>query len=99
MFAKRKKTINEPKNTRSRASTTPREIASKCVKKLNDAMASVTTSGAQALKKSCTVSNPDSRNRKHITMLTTNAMTWFFVSAETNEPIARKPPAIRKLPK
>ena len=28
----------------------------------------------------------------------TKAITWFFVSADTAAPIARKPPAIRKLP-
>ena len=47
----------------------------------------------------CTISTPLITNRKQITAATMNAITWFLVSAEMHEPIARNAPAIRKLPR
>ena len=42
--------------------------------------------------------NPDSRNTKQTTAVRMKAITWLRVAAEMQEPIARKPPAISKLP-
>ncbi|MNC95845.1 hypothetical protein D3C83_130610 [compost metagenome] len=62
-------------------------------------MASTSACGAQAWKKSSTSGKPLRMNRKHTATLITNAITWLRVSAEMQAPMARKPPAIRKLPR
>ena len=42
--------------------------------------------------------NPQNVNKKQAVAANMNAMTWFLVMAEMQEPIARKAPAITKLP-
>src|SRR5215472_13527646 len=88
-FAVRKSAISETKKRTSRRSTTPAEIAAKCVRKLKEETASMRTSGAQDLKKSITSGAPETVKRKQITTLTTNAITWFLVVAEMHDPIER----------
>ena len=62
-------------------------------------MKSINQPGAHSANALMTTEVPMAINRKQIAAATTNAMTWFFVSAETKEPMARNPPAISKLPK
>src|SRR5262245_40830362 len=88
-FAVRKSAMSERKNSTSRRSTTPAEIEAKCVRKLKEEMASSSTRGAHERKKSSTSGAPDIVNRNEITTLTTNAITWFFVVAEMQEPMER----------
>ena len=46
-----------------------------------------------------TSSSPLMTSRKQTVAATMKAITWFLVSAEMHEPMARKAPAIRKLPR
>ena len=68
---------------------TPAEMAEKWVRKLNDEIAVISGSGAQARKKSSTSGAPEIVNRKHTTTVTTKAMTWLLVVAEMQAPMAR----------
>ncbi len=68
------------------------------MRKLSDAMPSTMIWGAQPENKSSTSGKPDSRKPKHTTAVMTKAITWLRVNADRQEPIARNPPAIRKLP-
>ena len=68
---------------------TPSVIDWNRVRKLNEAIASSATVGAQPVKKSSTIGAPDTVSRKLTTTATTNAMTWFLVAAEMQPPIAR----------
>ena len=67
----------------------PLEMASKCARKLKEATASTTASGAQAAKKSSTRGNPLSRNSSDATAASTKAITWLRVSADMQLPMAR----------
>src|SRR5262249_26169669 len=98
-FAVRKRAMTLRKKSRSLRSTTPAEIAAKWVRKLKDETASISTSGAQERKKSSTSGAPEIVNKKQITTLTTNAITWFLVVAEMQAPMDRYAPAIKKLPR
>src|SRR5690606_24148235 len=77
---------------------TPRLIDVKCVRKLKDATVSTITGGAQPEKKLRTSVEPLTVNMKHTAAVMTNAITWLFVTAETQAPIARNPPAMSRLP-
>src|SRR5437016_3009444 len=85
--AKRHRAIRVAKKSMSRRSITPLEMASKWVRNEKEAMAFTTVCGAQPLKKSMTGGKPLIRNAKQRTTVTTKAMTWFLVMAETAEPI------------
>src|SRR5580700_9658793 len=86
-LAVRNSAITDAKNTTSRKSITPAEIAAKWVTKLKDEIAWTNASGAQPVKKSITSGAPEIVNRKHTTTLTTNAITWLEVVAEMQLPI------------
>src|ERR1700688_2167128 len=73
--AANQKPIRAPKYTRSRKSITPLEIASKCVKKLNDAMASTMACGKTPRTNSSTRGNPASRNTNPTKAAVMNATT------------------------
>ena len=64
-----------------------------------EAMVRTSSSGAQAWKKFNTSSRPLMVNRKHTVAATMKAITWFLVSADMHDPMARIAPAIRKLPR
>ena len=61
----------------SRRSITPLAIDIKCVKKLKDEIASTIFCGIQALKKFNTSGEPANKNKKQITTVIINAITWF----------------------
>ena len=82
----------------SRSSITPLVTAVKWVRKLSEAIVSTSRSGAQSRKKLSTSSRPAMVNRKHTVALMMKAMTWFLVNAEMHDPIARKAPAMNRLP-
>src|ERR1043166_4108124 len=96
--AKRQRVMSVAKYSRSTAVITPLEIRSKWVRKLKEAMALRRGCGAQPLKKSITGGKPLMRKPKQRTTVTTKALTWFLVKADTADPIARNPPAIRHEP-
>ena len=73
-------------------------MASKCVKKLNEAIASTMTCGNTPRTKSSTSGKPASRNTNPTNAAVMNAITWLRVAADRHMPMARKPPAMRKLP-
>ncbi|MNT78516.1 hypothetical protein D3C72_2177580 [compost metagenome] len=73
-------------------------MASKRVRKLSEATASSSHCGAQALKASSTSGKPLTMNRKHTLTARMKAITWFFASADMQEPIARNAPASSQLP-
>lgn len=98
-FAYRKKAIKLAKKIMSRMSITPFKIDSKCERKLNELMTSTIACGAHVLNISKTIGNPLRLNAKQMTKLMTKATTWFFVSAEMHDPIARQAPASNKLPR
>ena len=97
-MANRKNTIIDRKKINEGSDITPFVICWKCDRKLSDSIPEIMKSGAQVLKKPRINGRLLITNRKQITAAMMNAMTWFLVSAETNEPIARNAPAIRKLP-
>ena len=74
-------------------------MALKWVRKLSPLTASTTKGGAQALNRSRTRGKPLNTKPRHTTALSTKAMTWFLVSAEKQDPMARKAPAISALPR
>src|SRR3546814_19093015 len=94
--AKSAAAINDTKKMRSRTSITPSVIALKWVRKLNDAMVSTISGGAQPWKKLSTIGAPATVNTKQTSTLITKAMTWFLVMALRQEPTARSPPALRR---
>ncbi len=98
-FANSQNAISETKKIISRASIKPCVSALKCVRKLSEATVETSHSGAQPRKKFSTRSRPLIVNRKQAVAAMTKAMTWFFVNADMQEPIARKDPAMRKLAK
>src|SRR3546814_13226635 len=57
----------------------PSVIALKWVRKLNDAMVSTISGGAQPWKKLSTIGAPATVNTKQTSTLITKAMTWFLV--------------------
>ena len=61
-------------------------------------MPSTTSCGAQPENRSSTSGNPASRKPKQTTTVRMNAITWLRVNADRQEPMARKPPAISRLP-
>ena len=66
----------------------------------SEAIASTSACGAQPRKKSSTSGKPgqqEQRNRRPTVRM--KAMTWLRVTAERHAPIARKPPAISRLPR
>src|SRR5579885_1059077 len=99
VLAYSQKAIRVAKYTTSRTSSTPFLMDSKWAMKLKELITSTTACGAQPLKKPSTMRVPLKMNQKQITTDTTNAMTWFLVVAEMQEPMARKPPAISRLPR
>ena len=58
----------------------------------------ISRSGAQPWNRPSTIGEPATVKTKTSAAVTTKAMTWFLVSAETPAPIARKAPAISQLP-
>ncbi|MNF75285.1 hypothetical protein D3C84_573450 [compost metagenome] len=64
-------------------------MASKRVRKLKEATASINHCGAQPLKPSSTMGKPLTMNRKHTLTARMKAITWFFASADMHEPMAR----------
>ena len=76
----------------------PLFMSSKFIKKLKEEIASRNACPVQLEKKSNTIGNPLTVNKKHTVTERINAITWFFVSAERQDPIDKYPPAIKKLP-
>src|SRR5258706_9253304 len=99
VFANRKNTIIETKYTMSLRSITPRITEVKWLMNEKAATVSTTDCGAQPVKNPSTTDEPDTVSRKHTTAASTNAITWFLVSAEIAAPMARNAPAISKLPR
>ena len=63
-------------------------MASKRTRKLSEAMASTSHCGAQA-KASSTMGKPLTINRKQALTARMKAITWFLLSADMHEPMAR----------
>ena len=76
---------------------TPRVIAVKCPKMLAPATASTSPAGAQPRNSPSTVEVPAAISTNTSAAVTTKAMTWFLVAADTAAPIARIAPAISQL--
>ena len=66
--------ITEAKKTASRRSMTPRMIALKCVRKLNEETVEMTLSGAQACSIPSTIGEPLTVKRKQAAAVRTKAM-------------------------
>jgi len=79
-------------------SITPPVMAAKWERKLKEEIASTSGSGAQPRKASSTRGAPEMVSRKQATTLTMKAITWLEVAAETQAPMERYAPAIKKLP-
>ena len=78
---------------------TPLLNEEKCDKKLKEAIASTAPCGSQALKKSRTKLVPLNKKIKQTTTDIIKAITWFWVVEDIHDPMARKPPDIKRLPK
>src|SRR6476646_6418161 len=89
ILAVRKSAIREKKKIKSRRSTTPAEMAAKCVRKLNDEIAVMSGSGTQLRKKSRTNGEPAIAISDTATTETMKAITWFPVVADMQAPMAR----------
>ena len=76
---------------------TPRVIALKWPNRLALATALIKPSGAQSCSSPNTVGVPATLSTKTRAAVTTKAMTWFLVAAETAAPIAKTAPAISQL--
>ena len=61
--------------------------------------ARISHSGAQPWSMPSTIDEPATMNMNGSTAVTTKAMTWFFVIAETQAPRASIAPAISQLPR
>ena len=90
--------IIDPKNIMSRKSITPRCIDWKWGRKPKLPTAWTISAEAQAEKKSNITGEPVNVSTKQMVVVTTKAITWFFVHADIIEPIARYAPAIKALP-
>src|SRR5262249_15585709 len=89
VFANRNTPMTERKKMRSRKSITPFLIWSKWLRKLNEATRSTRLWGSTLAAKPSTRFVPPSVKRKQIAAASTNAITWFLVVADRQEPIAR----------
>src|SRR5438445_4412374 len=98
-LAARQQDIVTAKNVTSRRSTTPLAIASKWVRNDSEATASTTGGGAQPREASSTIGSPESSRAKQPATPRMNATTALRVSADMQEPTARKAPAISRLPR
>ena len=90
--------IMDPKNITSRKSITPRCIDWKWGRKPKLPTACTISAEAQAEKKSNITGEPASVSTKHVAVVITKAITWFFVHADIIDPIAKYAPAIKALP-
>ena len=79
-------------------SITPLVRSVKLDTKLKEAIVSRSACGVQLEKKFKTIGKPLTVNKKQTAILTTKAITWFFVRDDIQDPIDKKPPAINKLP-
>ena len=76
----------------------PDAIDKDMIEKLREVIASRINSGTQPRKTSSTKGNPAITKRSVMKPQSTKATTWLLVSADIQEPMDKKPPAINQLP-
>ena len=99
MLATNQTAIVDTKNNTSERLTIPFAIPLNRVRKLKLEMASSNQRGTQDSNTFSTNGKPDMTNNKQTTPLKRNATTWLLLSADIQDPMARKAPAISQLPK